>query len=123
MTGPMRLPSSVGWTALNPSVHRARESGRPDALFSDPFSVALVEMVTTGNSGQAPRVPGSGESGEGTRVFGDYVALRTRFIDDSLARVTRDGIAQIVLLGAGTGRPGLPAAVGGGDPPVRAGYG
>ena len=101
VSGPIRLPSSVGWTALNPSVHRARESGRPDALFSDPFSVALVEVVTAGNSGEAPGVTGAGDSDEGTRVFGDYVALRTRFIDDSLSRVTRDGIVQIAVLGAG----------------------
>ncbi len=101
VSGPMMLPSSVGWTALNPSVHRARESGRPDALFSDPFSVALVEVVTTGDSGQAPGVSGAGDSDEGTRVFGDYVALRTRFIDDSLARVISDGILQMVVLGAG----------------------
>ena len=97
----MRLPSSVGWTALNPAVHRARESSRPDALFSDPFSMALVEVVSIGDSGQAPRVTGAGDSDEGTRVFGDYMALRTRFIDDCLARVVRGDITQIVVLGAG----------------------
>ena len=63
--------------------------------------MALADVVTTGESGQAPAVTGAGDSDEGTRVLGDYVALRTRFIDDSLARVTQNDIVQVVLLGAG----------------------
>ena len=95
------LPESVGWTALNTAIHRVRESQRPDALFDDVFSAALVEVVSTGDSGEAPRVTDAGGSDEGTRVFGDYVALRTHFIDESLRVAIQDGIGQIVLLGAG----------------------
>lgn len=65
------------------------------------FSRALVEVVTAGESGEAPRVTDPGGSDEGTRVFGDYVALRTHFIDECLRAAIREGIGQFVLLGAG----------------------
>ena len=58
-------------------------------------------MVSTGDSGEAPRVTDAGGSDEGTRVFGDYVALRTHFIDESLQTAIQEGLDQIVLLGAG----------------------
>ncbi len=101
MIEPITLPASVGWTALNTAIHRVRESQRPDALFEDDFSRALVEVVATGDSGEAPRVTDPGDSDEGTRVFGDYVALRTHFIDERLMTAIQEGIDQIVLLGAG----------------------
>ncbi len=65
------------------------------------FSRALVEIVTTGDTGEAPRVANAEGSDEGTRVFGDYVALRTHFIDERLLAAIHTGISQIVLLGAG----------------------
>ena len=95
------LPASVGWTALNTAMHRVRESERPDALFDDVFSRALVEVVSAGDRGEAPAVTRAGASDEGSRVFGDYVALRTHFIDEILLTAIEEGVSQIVLLGAG----------------------
>jgi len=37
-----RVPSGVARTAMYMSLIRHRESGRPDALFRDPFSEAVV---------------------------------------------------------------------------------
>ena len=58
--------------------------------------------MTAGYNGQAPPVADmDADSDEGTRVFGDYVPLRTHFIDERLGTAIKKGIGQVVLLGAG----------------------
>jgi len=69
---------------------RARESARDDRLFDDPWAAALA-----GPEGEAwaAAVP--------AEAF-IPIALRTRYFDDFLQRITMDyGIKQIVLAGAG----------------------
>ena len=51
-----------------------------------------------------------------------WVVARTLFLDDLLAGATRQGCRQVVLLGAGLRRPGLPAALAAGHPLLRGGH-
>lgn len=89
MTGdPLHLPES--YTALWTAAARARESARPDALFSDP----LAELLA-GDRGREQLV--AREQGTGSNP---YLPLRTRFFDDTILRLTGQ-CPQLVLLGAG----------------------
>ena len=82
--------SGIEITARWTAAVRAIETGRPDALFEDPWAAALA-----------------GE--DGTRWAGSRPAdalepmiIRARFFDDFLRRATgAEGAAQVVLLGAG----------------------
>lgn len=66
---------------------RARESGREDRLFDDPFAACLA-----GDEGQRL-----------VEMFGDNptIAVRTRHFDDELAGVVATGVGQVVILAAG----------------------
>ncbi|WP_031013740.1 SAM-dependent methyltransferase [Streptomyces sp. NRRL F-5727] len=96
----------VSWTALGAAWTRAREGDRPDALFTDPLAAHFITAV----GGEAPYI----KAGEQARAdadadplanpftaMGDYVALRTRWLDDLLRDAAADGIRQVVLLAAG----------------------
>ncbi|MGH3920205.1 MAG: SAM-dependent methyltransferase [Pseudonocardiaceae bacterium] len=85
----------VATTGLYTAMLRARESTRPDRLFSDPFAevlagpqgndvLALMEAGSSGGS-QNPVIP-----------------IRTRFFDDALERIVGElGVDQLVILAAG----------------------
>ncbi|MGH3963380.1 MAG: SAM-dependent methyltransferase [Pseudonocardiaceae bacterium] len=85
----------VATTGLYTAMLRARESTRPDRLFSDPFAevlagpqgndvLALMEAGSSGGS-QNPVIP-----------------IRTRFFDDALERIVSElGVDQLVILAAG----------------------
>ncbi|WP_035794603.1 class I SAM-dependent methyltransferase [Kitasatospora mediocidica] len=83
---------AVSYTAQWTAAARAVESERPDdALFADPFARELAaprgfELLDKyGGGGLLP-----------------FIAIRTRYLDDSIQAVLRDtGIRQIVLIAAG----------------------
>ncbi len=81
----------IARTAELTAAGRARESRRADRLFDDPYAELLA-----GEDGLAllhDMPPGAAS----TRSL----AIRTRFFDDWLSEVTRQGIRQIVLVAAG----------------------
>jgi methyltransferase (TIGR00027 family) len=79
----------VATTARLTAAARARESARPDRLFTDPFAERLA-----GDPGQALlRDTGN--------VDNPTIAVRTRYYDDALAGVVGAGTRQIVLVAAG----------------------
>jgi methyltransferase (TIGR00027 family) len=83
------LVSTAHWIAAV----RARESGRPDRLFDDPYAAALA-----GPGGVVIRQSSERASG-GENA---YLPVRTRYFDDVLVgAVTGGGADQVVLLGAG----------------------
>lgn len=82
------VASTAHWVAAA----RARESGRADALFHDPFAAVLA-----GDEGEQWMT-----SADADAFISTYVALRTRFFDDELIRAVREGgIRQVVILAAG----------------------
>jgi methyltransferase (TIGR00027 family) len=85
-------PCSVGvtGTALWIAAARARESARPDRLFSDPWAAALA-----GVDGQNRLEASEQVSGRENQ----FIPVRTRFFDDLLTTAT--WAEQVVLLGAG----------------------
>lgn len=81
---------SLGLTAYWTASARALENSRPDGLLKDPWAADLA-----GEVGQAWLAQRSAES-----VL--PIVLRTRYFDDFLQRITaKEGIRQVVLLGAG----------------------
>ncbi len=80
------LASTARWTAAA----RARESGRQDHLFDDPWAAALAGQEGADWIAQRP---------ENSTL---PIVLRTRYFDDFVQRITQqDGIRQVVLLAAG----------------------
>ncbi len=80
------LGSTARWTAGV----RAKESLREDCLFNDPWAAALA-----GKEGKEWAEHRSGDNGVS-------IAVRTRFFDDFLQRVTNEHmIRQVVLMAAG----------------------
>jgi methyltransferase (TIGR00027 family) len=81
----------VSDTAFLVAQHRALESARKDALFSDPLAAGLA-----GERGRAivQKMPSS-------RMTGWMVAIRTRIIDDFITEAVARGVDTVVNLGAG----------------------
>jgi methyltransferase (TIGR00027 family) len=81
------VSDTARWTAL----HRATESARADALFSDPLAERLA-----GDQGRAivARVPRSTRNGW-------WLIARTKIIDDVIARSIADGCDRVLNLAAG----------------------
>jgi methyltransferase (TIGR00027 family) len=93
-------PGGVGETAIGAAMMRARESGRPDRLFDDPYAAALVEAAApVFDDGPSPTDDPSLAQLEAE--FEVAVAVRTRFYDDLALVATAAGCRQVVLLGAG----------------------
>jgi Leucine carboxyl methyltransferase len=86
------VSDTARWTAL----HRATESARADALFSDPLAERLA-----GEHGRAivARVPRSTRNGW-------WLIARTKIIDDVIARSIADGCDQVWNLAA-LGHPAI----------------
>ncbi len=97
----------ISRTARFVALFRALETRLPEdeRLFTDPFAADFLDG-RLGAALAAARVPGTGplvpayidRRWPGTRVS---VVVRTRFIDEALARAVDDGVGQVVLLGAG----------------------
>ena len=81
------VSDTARWTAL----HRATESARPDALFSDPLAERLAgehgRAIVTG----VPR----------TTRNGWWLVARTKIIDDAIAEAIADGCDRVLNLAAG----------------------
>ncbi|GGU96213.1 S-adenosyl-L-methionine-dependent methyltransferase [Streptomyces albospinus] len=79
----------VAKTARLTAALRAKESERPDGLFTDPLAAVLAGDSGRALADQLGNVPA--------------IAIRTRFYDDLLTKVTggQDGPRQLVLLAAG----------------------
>ncbi|HET9382957.1 MAG TPA: SAM-dependent methyltransferase [Streptomyces sp.] len=81
----------ISYTAQWTAAARALESERTDGLFRDAYAKSLAE----------PRGFELLDRYRGAAV-GDFIAVRTRYIDDALASVLRQtGIRQVVLLAGG----------------------
>ncbi len=94
----IRLPAGVGLTALHVAAERARESDRPDALFADPLAREMINHVEDENGKEWSS---AGWSDVTRRQMGDYVAIRTSFIDEKMVSAAKDGLRQVVVLAAG----------------------
>jgi methyltransferase (TIGR00027 family) len=81
----------VSDTAFLVAYHRALESARPDALFSDPLAAKLA-----GERGRqiAEKAPGG-------QMSGWQIAIRTIVIDDFITQAIARGVEMVVNLGAG----------------------
>ena len=91
--GPSRTALAV---AIHRAVHQSSEGGR---IFSDPFAAAIL-----GPDSQALIAQRSTPQHRHMRLF---VAVRSRFAQDSLAAAVARGVRQVVVLGAGLDTTGL----------------
>lgn len=82
----------VGATALGTARLRAAENARPDRLVVDPYAEHILAAAAAG---------GSPWAGKFFPLMADQVAVRTRFLDQTLLGLTRGGCAQVVLLACG----------------------
>jgi methyltransferase (TIGR00027 family) len=104
------VPSGVARTAMYMSLIRDHESRRPDALFRDPFSAAVVAELA-GSQELDELAVGLGGTLESLSDALDkpefrYFPVRTRYFDDRLVAAMHGGIRQVVSLAAGAdGRP------------------
>jgi len=97
--GSQSVPTGVGLTALAVAAARAIESSRSDRLFDDPFAQDFFLFFAVGAQ---PRPESSNQASfDLWTSMGDYVALRTRFLDDFLTDSCQAGCRQVVVLGAG----------------------
>jgi methyltransferase (TIGR00027 family) len=97
--------SGVARTALYMSLIRQHESRRPDALFRDPLSEALVAELAS-SPGFDELASGLGATRESLDDVLDrpefrYFAVRTRYFDDRLIEAMEHGVRQVVSLAAG----------------------
>ena len=99
MAEPTSPLAGVAGTALGVARARARESSRPDRLFSDPLAAAFVEA-----SGSTPVPDLDALSPDALRsviAMYHWIVARTRYLDDLCSAAVEDGIDQVVILGAG----------------------
>jgi len=102
------MRQEASWTATLVALYRAIESARPapTRLFEDPFAPAFLGWRFRGAL-QLSRLPVVGEAFPWSLIDGHWagprgtVAVRTRYIDDVLVDALRDGVDQVVILGAG----------------------
>ncbi|KLL10667.1 hypothetical protein BL254_13075 [Protofrankia sp. BMG5.30] len=93
---------AVERTALLTAALRARETGRADRLFADPYAAALAGELGPDLLAEvlAATFPPSGK--RTVPITPDYNSIRTRLFDDLLQRaVTTEPISQVVLAPAG----------------------
>lgn len=94
--------AGVGRTALLVAAARAVESGRADALARDEYAAEFVRAVPECAGWPVrPEEVADGEADPLWGRLGRYFGLRTRVFDDHLLGRARDGVRQVVLLGAG----------------------
>ncbi|TGB14487.1 SAM-dependent methyltransferase [Streptomyces sp. MZ04] len=93
---PTKAPADVGITAVAVAMARARESGRVDGMFHDPYAQSFVDAANA--------VLGADEWSSlvsWVDLFYSRGVVRTRFIDDFVCDAATRGCTQVVLLGAG----------------------
>jgi methyltransferase (TIGR00027 family) len=89
----------VGRTAWGVARIRARESGRPDRLFDDPFASLFVPGATVAHDADAHDARTASDPRR--RAIAFQVVIRTRFYDDALLAAVDAGCRQVVLVAAG----------------------
>jgi methyltransferase (TIGR00027 family) len=102
------MRQTASWTATLVALYRAIESSRSAAtrLFEDPFAPAFLDWRFR-SALRLSRLPVVGAAFPWSLVDGHWagprgtVAVRTRYIDDVLGDALRDGVDQVVILGAG----------------------
>jgi len=83
--------SVLGSTALAVAACRATESSRIDAWFHDELAHHVLASTAAGPVAE-PAL---------SRALVRWVAVRTRFLDELVARAVADGVLQVVIVGAG----------------------
>ncbi|AGZ40822.1 SAM-dependent methyltransferase [Actinoplanes friuliensis] len=97
--GSRPLPDGVEWTAVLVAAQRAAESLSQTPAFRDPLAEAVMTYLGLAEPGRAPHFATMpGQMSGMTEAMGDLVTLRTLYLDEAL---TRSGLDQVVLLGAG----------------------
>jgi methyltransferase (TIGR00027 family) len=93
VSAPPQATTAVTGTAYWIAAARARETARPDRLFSDPYAGALA-----GERGRRLLEHAEAPTGRPN----PFLPIRTRHLDDVLVAEAGSGrVAQVVLLGAG----------------------
>jgi methyltransferase (TIGR00027 family) len=82
----------VATTGLLVAAYRAEETKRSDRLFDDPFAATLA-----GSTGFATLEAFRAHIGPAE----PFIEVRTRYLDDALARAQARGLLQVVILAAG----------------------
>ncbi|HKP44548.1 class I SAM-dependent methyltransferase [Mycobacterium sp.] len=97
------LASSVGATATMVAAARALASREPEPLIDDPFAADLVRAVGVDFFTQLVdgELPLTTLEGDGPRLMGNVIAVRTRFFDDFFVDAGKAGIRQAVILASG----------------------
>ena len=95
---PIQLPAGVEFTALQTARERARETARPDALFTDPLAVQMVTHVRDYHGHEFPNLATETDL---NWLLSGFAALRTYFLDSRLLAATEAGARQVVMLAAG----------------------
>ncbi|RZT85999.1 8-demethyl-8-(2,3,4-trimethoxy-alpha-L-rhamnosyl)tetracenomycin-C O-methyltransferase [Pseudonocardia sediminis] len=98
VAGPWNITTSVGLTALAVSAARAVENTRDDALVHDRYATDFVHAANP--SHPLPTTTAEVDS-EAWVSMVDFMAVRSRALDDLLLDATRSGIDQVVVLAAG----------------------
>src|SRR5437879_3847691 len=94
--GPGPLPP-VSTTAIGVAAVRAAEAAQPVPLFVDPLAPVFVRAAQT--FWTVDRDEPAERRHVGALVF--WIRVRTRFLDDVIARASAEGCRQFVVLGAG----------------------
>lgn len=92
--------SGVGATALGVARLRALESARPDRLVADPYAGHILAAAAAAGSPWATATARPTASNF-FALMADQVAVRTRFLDDTLLGMSQTGCHQVVLLACG----------------------
>ncbi|MGH3439358.1 MAG: SAM-dependent methyltransferase [Pseudonocardiaceae bacterium] len=91
--------TGVGATALGVARLRVAENARPDRLVADPYAEHILAAAAAAGSPWAAASPRSGL--DFFALMAGQVAVRSRFLDRTLLRLTREGLTQVVLLACG----------------------
>ncbi|MBW0101269.1 SAM-dependent methyltransferase [Pseudonocardia sp. KRD291] len=98
VAGPWDITTSVGLTALAVAAARAVENDRDDALVRDGYAAAFVRAADPDHP--MPTTRAELDSPAWSSMT-DFMAIRSRVLDDLLLHATASGIGQVVVLAAG----------------------
>ncbi|TQF68641.1 SAM-dependent methyltransferase [Rhodococcus spelaei] len=95
----MSAPEGVGGTALAVARARAAETARPDRLFADPLAAVFLDAA--GTTDTRDRTTMDPDAVRAVVAMYHWIVARTLFLDAVASTAVRDGIGQVVVLGAG----------------------
>lgn len=91
--------SGIGATSLGVALLRAVEDARSDRLVADPYARHIVAAGAARSDWGTSSVHEDGAAF--LTLMADQVAVRTRFLDETLLRLTHAGCDQVAVLGCG----------------------